>query len=176
MVATAKDCVRQGGGVGGRHVCDDECDTPSCNFDGGDCYTFDRQRPMATSAVRCAWGCPDSWRGDGECDAGCCVTACNFDSGDCTASLSKTCLRTPSCRRWHAVLRGRHLWRMQVQGRGHEAGCQPRRATQHTAQNKHCPPHPSALVVALDRSCAVGCTLASTASTPFRTASSASAY
>ena len=44
-----------------------------------------------------------------------------------------------SCRRWHAVLRGRHLWRMQVQGRGNEAGCQPRRATQHTRTKQTLP-------------------------------------
>ena len=53
---------------------------------------------------------------------------------------SETCLRVlRSCRRWHAVLRGRHLWRMQVQGRGNEAGCQPRRATQHTRTKQTLP-------------------------------------
>ena len=127
----------------GDHVCDDECDTPSCNFDGGDCYTFDRQRPMATSAVRCAWGCPDSWRGDGECDAGCNVTACNFDGGDCNCvpGAKRACVCSgvagvgmQSCvGGTYGVCKCKDGAMKQVVSR------EEQRSTH--AQNKRCPPH-----------------------------------
>ena len=117
--------------------------TPSCNFDGGDCYTFDRQRPMATSAVRCAWGCPDSWRGDGECDAGCNVTACNFDGGDCNCvpGAKRACVCSgvagvgmQSCvGGTYGVCKCKDGAMKQVVSR------EEQRSTH--AQNKHCPPH-----------------------------------
>jgi len=36
----------------------------------------------------CAYGCPDSWRGDGWCDSACDNAECNYDDGDCASSTS----------------------------------------------------------------------------------------
>ena len=62
-------------------MCDEECNTPSCNFDGGDCFHMPSLSHNAT--LRCAWGCPTPWRGDGQCDPGCDNAACGWDGDDC---------------------------------------------------------------------------------------------
>ena len=125
----------------GDHVCDDECDTPSCNFDGGILH-LGRRRPVAVGGAM-AWGCPDSWRGDGECDAGCNVTACNFDGGDCNCvpGAKRACVCSgvagvgmQSCvGGTYGVCKCKDGAMKQVVSR------EEQRSTH--AQNKHCPPH-----------------------------------
>ena len=98
---------------------------------------------VVTSAVRCAWGCPDSWRGDGECDAGCNVTACNFDGGDCNCvpGAKRACVCSgvagvgmQSCvGGTYGVCKCKDGAMKQVVSR------EEQRSTH--AQNKHCPPH-----------------------------------
>ena len=63
--------------------CDDECNSPDCNHDGGDCYDF-RQRRARPEAAQCSRGCMASWPGDGSCDEACNVAACGWDRGDCS--------------------------------------------------------------------------------------------
>ena len=53
-------------------ICDDGCNLPQCNYDGGDCIQtcdFDI--------------CDIHSLGNGICDTGCNNTACNYDNGDC---------------------------------------------------------------------------------------------
>ena len=102
----AEDCAPGcGPGMVGDGMCQPECEVAACKFaatqanpgdrraarltsrhaiarryDGVDCYNSRR------NASLCAWGCPDSWRGDGRCDVACNTPACGMDSGDCEAT------------------------------------------------------------------------------------------
>ncbi|CAG9321940.1 unnamed protein product [Blepharisma stoltei] len=51
-------------------TCDEICNTPECDYDGGDCGN-------------CASGCWESMLGDGHCDAPCNVSSCSYDNYDC---------------------------------------------------------------------------------------------
>ncbi|KFG63336.1 notch (dsl) domain-containing protein [Toxoplasma gondii RUB] len=74
----ACECVK---GKLGNGVCNPECNTYECQFDGFDC------RQM------CSLECPHVWLGDGKCDKECDVPECYHDKGDCD-----TC--SGNCRTW----------------------------------------------------------------------------
>ncbi|CBZ51674.1 putative notch (DSL) domain-containing protein [Neospora caninum Liverpool] len=74
----ACECVK---GKLGNGVCNPECNTYECQFDGFDC------RQM------CSLECPHVWLGDGKCDKECDIPECYHDKGDCD-----TC--SGSCRTW----------------------------------------------------------------------------
>lgn len=63
-------------------VCDQECNTLACGYDGGDC-----RGPTTTPAPSCAPGypathCPSLAR-NGVCNPECNTNACGLDGGDC---------------------------------------------------------------------------------------------
>ncbi|KAG8462270.1 hypothetical protein KFE25_012090 [Diacronema lutheri] len=64
-------------------ICDGECNTTACFYDGGDCL-------VSHSRGTCDWrtraGCPSSWIGDGVCDEECFVEECEWDGTDCAHS------------------------------------------------------------------------------------------
>ncbi|PFH34846.1 notch (dsl) domain-containing protein [Besnoitia besnoiti] len=72
------ECAR---GKLGNGVCNPECNTYECQFDGFDC------RQM------CSLECPHVWLGDGKCDKECDIPECYHDKGDC-----ETC--GENCRTW----------------------------------------------------------------------------
>jgi hypothetical protein len=55
----------------GAGTCDWGCDTPQCNYDGGDCCTENIP------------DCDESMRGNGTCDPACNNIHCAWDNGDC---------------------------------------------------------------------------------------------
>mmetsp|Transcript_13652 Transcript_13652/g.40268 ORF Transcript_13652/g.40268 Transcript_13652/m.40268 type:complete len:516 (+) Transcript_13652:70-1617(+) len=67
-------------------ICDKECNTTACFFDGGDCL-------VTHSRGTCDWrtraGCPSSWIGDGVCDEECFVEECEWDGNDCANTQSE---------------------------------------------------------------------------------------
>jgi hypothetical protein len=62
-------------------ICDTECNSTACFYDGGDCL-------VTHSRGTCDWrtraGCPSSWIGDGVCDEECFVEECEWDGNDCS--------------------------------------------------------------------------------------------
>lgn len=80
----------------GDGVCDDEHNTPECNYDRGDCYSNDCEFPPDDSTDDFAtsnryYNCFVEYPckiGDGVCDDGVYNTEdCLFDGGDCTYTL-----------------------------------------------------------------------------------------
>ena len=67
----------------GDGVCDESCNFPKCNMDGGDCPGTNAQLSNV-----CADKCVCSLLGDDTCDADCNNAACGFDAGDCCAHLT----------------------------------------------------------------------------------------
>ena len=71
----------------GDGICDAECNTALCHFDGGDCGSLSDQADTSASWNRdkrfCSDGCAIKRLGDGRCDAPCDVAGCAFDVGDC---------------------------------------------------------------------------------------------
>jgi len=71
----------------GNRRCDQECNTPACGFDGGDCRPAPPPPPppprgcgrgrAATAGYR------EARAGDGRCDRDCNNAGCGFDGGDC---------------------------------------------------------------------------------------------
>jgi hypothetical protein len=58
--------------LGSNLVCDQECNSASCNYDEGVC--------------ECAEGCPSDLLGDSTCNPACDNEACSFDNGDCVSA------------------------------------------------------------------------------------------
>lgn len=54
-------------------ICDAECNSTACFYDGGDCLVT---RSRGTCDWRTRAGCPSSWIGDGVCDEECFVEEC----------------------------------------------------------------------------------------------------
>lgn len=75
---SACDCLK---GKLGNGVCNPECNTYECQFDGFDCKQM------------CDIECPHVWLGDGKCDKECDVPACFNDKGDCDSC-------SEGCRTW----------------------------------------------------------------------------
>ena len=75
--------------------CDRICNTPECDFDGGDCRnqkdsnhsdpdsSWRADAEESTSQSLCAPGCMNSWLADKFCDMSCNVPQCAFDLADC---------------------------------------------------------------------------------------------
>mmetsp|Transcript_43723 Transcript_43723/g.108207 ORF Transcript_43723/g.108207 Transcript_43723/m.108207 type:complete len:521 (-) Transcript_43723:153-1715(-) len=74
-------------------VCDIECNSTACFYDGGDCL-------VTHSRGTCDWktraGCPSSWIGDGVCDEECFVAECEWDGNDCAQKNSEE-ICNPGC-------------------------------------------------------------------------------
>jgi LNR domain len=68
----------------GDGICERECATSLCAFDGGDCKTDFVERAKTHEASLCAPACESANLGDGFCDKDCNVSKCEFDHGDCT--------------------------------------------------------------------------------------------
>ena len=68
----------------GDGICERECATSLCAFDGGDCKADFVERAKTHEANLCAPACESANLGDGFCDKDCNVGKCEFDQGDCT--------------------------------------------------------------------------------------------
>jgi UDP-N-acetylglucosamine-lysosomal-enzyme len=78
--------------------CDKACNTPECDFDGGDCdrtknqtnnvydnarISFANQSQEIFPGFYCSVGCSTSWLADKYCDNACNNKNCGYDLGDC---------------------------------------------------------------------------------------------
>ncbi len=78
--------------------CDKACNTPECDFDGGDCdrtknqtnnvydnarISFANQSQEIFPGFYCSVGCSTSWLADKYCDNACNNQNCGYDLGDC---------------------------------------------------------------------------------------------
>lgn len=68
----------------GDGICERECATSLCAFDGADCQADFVARAKTHEARLCAPACESSNLGDGFCDKDCNVGKCEFDQGDCS--------------------------------------------------------------------------------------------
>lgn len=67
----------------GDGICERECATSLCAFDGADCKADFVERAKSDEASLCAPACEAGNLGDGFCDKDCNVGKCEFDQGDC---------------------------------------------------------------------------------------------
>ena len=80
-------CARQGcHDKAGNGICDEDCNTPGCDFDGGDCSLGVSPWANCTSSLRC-------WElfKNNVCDQECNTPECLFDGYDCDGEKVKPC-------------------------------------------------------------------------------------
>ncbi|MBV5280705.1 MAG: hypothetical protein J0651_05600, partial [Actinobacteria bacterium] len=70
----------------GNQVCQENCDSEECAYDGGDC--------VLTMQGFCNSGCFEEMLGNGVCEDKCLTPACEHDRGDCESeACSAGCYR-----------------------------------------------------------------------------------
>ena len=76
----------------GNGVCETECNTPECNYDGGNHSLGGASNAYAQEFVSYEYyGSTYNVYGDGNCDPKFNTAACNWDGGDCAPTAGKTC-------------------------------------------------------------------------------------
>ena len=70
----------------GDNICDEECNTPSCDFDGYDCRANINPWKRCNATARNNKFCWDVFQ-DGFCDESCNTEECLFDGRDCDSSV-----------------------------------------------------------------------------------------
>ena len=92
----------------GDGICDDDSNTPECDYDGGDCCTDTEQTHCEeclckiTDSSSEEHGKPQSclhheWIGDGVCDDENNIPECDFDGGDCCVDTEQQHCKVCEC-------------------------------------------------------------------------------